>query len=56
MSSFQDHGLNLTRRHFFAQGSHALGWATLASLLGPDRQENPPAAARTAPAQMGARI
>ncbi len=37
MSPFQEHGLNITRRHFFAQGSHALGWAALASLLGPDR-------------------
>src|SRR5687767_8746576 len=25
---------NLTRRHFFQQGSHALGWAALASLMG----------------------
>ena len=38
MSPFQEHGLNITRRHFFAQGSHALGWAALASLLGPDGQ------------------
>ncbi len=26
----------MTRRHFFAQGSHALGWAALATLLGRD--------------------
>src|SRR5215510_1540103 len=25
---------NITRRFFFEQGSHALGWAALASLLG----------------------
>jgi hypothetical protein len=37
MSPFQEHGLNITRRHFFAQGSHALGGAALASLLGADR-------------------
>jgi hypothetical protein len=36
MSPFQEHGMNITRRHFFAQGSNALGWAALASLLGPD--------------------
>ena len=28
---------NLTRRHFFQQGSHAVGWAALASLLGTGR-------------------
>jgi hypothetical protein len=37
MSPFQEHGSHITRRHFFSQGSHALGWAALASLLGPDR-------------------
>jgi len=26
--------LALTRRHFFARGSHAMGWAALASLMG----------------------
>ncbi len=25
---------NMTRRHFFAAGSHAVGWAALTSLLG----------------------
>jgi len=44
MSPLQAHGLNITRRHFFAQGSHALGWAALASLLGPDRLAGPAAA------------
>jgi hypothetical protein len=28
---------NITRRHFFAAGSHAIGWAALASLLGQER-------------------
>jgi hypothetical protein len=27
----------ITRRHFFAQGSHAIGWAALASLAGSNR-------------------
>lgn len=34
MLSFDEFKQNITRRHFFAQGSHALGWAALASLLG----------------------
>src|SRR6516165_8065509 len=34
MTLFSDFGRNLTRRHFFRQGSHALGWAALSSLLG----------------------
>lgn len=28
---------NITRRHFFSQGSHAVGWAALASLLAKER-------------------
>src|SRR6187401_3359413 len=28
---------NITRRYFFQQGSHALGWAALGSLLGSDK-------------------
>jgi hypothetical protein len=36
MTLFSDFGRNLTRRHFFRQGSHALGWAALSSLLGQD--------------------
>ncbi len=34
MNLFQEFGRNITRRHFFAQGSHAVGWAALTSLLG----------------------
>lgn len=34
---FPENRLAMTRRHFFTQGSHALGWAALASLLGQDR-------------------
>jgi hypothetical protein len=35
MISFNEFKQNITRRHFFAQGSHAIGWAALASLMGP---------------------
>src|SRR5512145_2197767 len=34
MNLFHEFGRNLTRRHFFQQGSHAVGWAALASLMG----------------------
>ncbi len=34
MSLFEEYRRQITRRHFFAQGSHAVGWAALASLLG----------------------
>jgi hypothetical protein len=33
MNPIDDFGRNLTRRYFFKQGSHALGWGALASLL-----------------------
>src|SRR5438445_640629 len=33
MDLFQEHMQNITRRYFFKQGSHAVGWAALASLL-----------------------
>ncbi|CAN5404338.1 DUF1501 domain-containing protein [soil metagenome] len=39
---------NLTRRHFFGLGSHAIGWAALASLLDGDRAR---ADAGTGPSQ-----
>ncbi len=39
MNPFHEYGLNLTRRHFFAAGAHAVGWAALASLLGRDRSQ-----------------
>ena len=35
MIAFNEFKQNITRRHFFAQGSNAVGWAALASLLGP---------------------
>jgi len=35
MISFNEFRQNITRRHFFAQGSNAVGWAALSSLLGP---------------------
>src|SRR5262249_9947083 len=34
MNLFHDFRRNITRRHFFSLGSHAVGWAALASLLG----------------------
>src|SRR5437879_865134 len=34
MTLFSDFTRNLTRRHFFRQGSHVLGWSALSSLLG----------------------
>jgi len=34
MTPQQNYVRHITRRHFFAQGSHAVGWAALASLLG----------------------
>jgi hypothetical protein len=46
MDLFQEFQRTLTRRHFFAAGSHAVGWAALASLLGTDRAR----AATAAPA------
>src|SRR5438093_3440223 len=33
MDLFQEYTQNITRRHFFQLGSHAVGWAALASLL-----------------------
>src|SRR5437867_3123861 len=34
MSPFAEFKTNITRRYFFQQGSHALGWAALGSLMG----------------------
>ena len=34
MDFLQEYQRNVTRRYFFSQGSHALGWASLASLMG----------------------
>ena len=36
MNLFQEYQRNVTRRYFFKQGSHAVGWAALASLMGTD--------------------
>src|SRR5713101_1317170 len=33
MSLYHELGQNITRRYFFKAGSHAFGWAALASLL-----------------------
>jgi hypothetical protein len=37
MSLFHQIGRNLTRRHFFGQSLHALGWAALGNLLAAER-------------------
>src|SRR5579884_258278 len=37
MNLFSDFPRNITRRHLSAAGSHAVGWASLASLLDADR-------------------
>ncbi|TMQ33794.1 MAG: DUF1501 domain-containing protein, partial [Planctomycetota bacterium] len=37
MSPFQEFKQNITRRHFFSLGSHAVGWAALTSLLNADK-------------------
>jgi hypothetical protein len=51
MNLLLNHFNNMTRRHFFAAGSHAVGWAALASLLGRDpaarADDAPQAAPRT---------
>ena len=50
MTPFEDFKQNITRRHFFAQGSHVLGSAALASLLGDSLLGGPAqAASGTAP-------
>src|SRR5436309_11512304 len=36
MNPFNDFVQNMTRRHFFAAGAHAVGWGALASLLNAD--------------------
>jgi hypothetical protein len=36
MTLFEEFKQNITRRHFFARGSHVLGSAALATLMGPD--------------------
>ena len=36
MNWLQEYQRNVTRRYFFSQGSQALGWASLASLMGRD--------------------
>src|SRR6267154_6957 len=43
MNLFHEYGQNVTRRHFFSLGSHAVGWAALSSLLSTDsaRAANP---------------
>src|SRR5437879_7727295 len=37
MSLFDEHKTLETRRLFFSRGAHAVGWAALASLFGPER-------------------
>ena len=47
MNSFQEYSRAITRRYFFKQGSHALGWAALSSLLGERAGAQQPAGAAT---------
>jgi hypothetical protein len=47
MIPFSEFKQNITRRHFFAQGSHLLGTASLASLLGGSLLQDQAAAADT---------
>ena len=49
MNPIDQHGLQITRRHFFQQGSHALGWAALASMAGVDRLATPADASTAQP-------
>jgi hypothetical protein len=37
MDNFHEFTRNITRRYFFRAGSHAIGWAALASLLGAEK-------------------
>ena len=50
MNSIEQYGLQITRRHFFAQGSHALGWAALGALVGADGLAGPANASPVQPA------
>jgi hypothetical protein len=50
MSPIDQYGLQITRRHFFAQGSHALGWAALGTLVGADGLAGPANASPVQPA------
>src|SRR5688572_16885496 len=42
MHPYQEHVQAITRRYFFKQGSHAVGWAALASLLGDQARAQTP--------------
>ena len=53
MNPFQQHVQNITRRHFFAKGAHAVGGAALASLLGESMLRNTAQGAVGADAAMG---
>src|SRR5262245_21134046 len=47
MSLFNEYVRNITRRHFFAAGSHVVGGAALATLLNSERASAAPAPVRT---------
>jgi hypothetical protein len=49
MTAFSDFTRGMTRRHFFQAGSHAIGWAALASLLDGDRAHAAAGARQPAP-------
>src|SRR5262249_36501062 len=42
MDLHQEFQRNITRRHFFATGAHAVGWAALATLMGERAYGSPP--------------
>src|SRR4029079_12800498 len=46
---FSEFKTNITRRHFFQQGSHAVGWAALASLMGDGTSSNAAESTRPQP-------
>src|SRR6185436_6350719 len=51
MDPVRDHGLFLTRRHFFGRTAAGIGTAALASLLDQDLRAAPPAPALHLPAK-----
>jgi hypothetical protein len=59
MNPIEEYRNNVTRRHFFRQGGHAVGWAALASLLGRDQlgaaEASKPAAQHVVPTHFPAK-
>ncbi|MFO0817789.1 MAG: DUF1501 domain-containing protein [Pirellulales bacterium] len=59
MNPIEEYRNNVTRRHFFRQSGHAVGWAALASLLGRDQlgaaEASKPAAQHVVPTHFPAK-